>query len=738
MTKDRALNKDIIKILSDGECDSPFSWFGAHYYEKGKSFHIAIRFFSPSAKEVYVIPKHGKIHQMNRYSKEGLFGIVLTRKRKPLSYIYHVIHKNGSSSKARDTYTFLPSISDYDLYLWSEGAHSNAYQFMGAHEIELEGCRGTHFTVWAPEAKLVSVIGHFNQWDMRTHIMRKHFPSGVWSLFIEGIKTGDLYKYAIKSKLGNWNQKIDPYAFALEHPPATASIVQTLKTNFIWNDSTWLKERAKKKWNTQPIAIYEVHLGSWMENSSSFGKKLTYRDIAEKLVTYVKKLNFTHIELMPISEFPYDPSWGYQVIGYFAPTCRFGQPDDLRYLINQCHCEGIGIILDWVPAHFPKDDHGLIRYDGSALYEHEDPKRGHHPDWDTAIFNYGRYEVKNFLISNALYWIQEFHIDGLRVDAVSSMLYLDYSRKEGEWTPNIYGERHNLEAISFLRQLNDIIHERNPGVITFAEESTAWDGVTRSTNYGGLGFDFKWNMGWMNDTLAYMKRPPIHRKFHQNDLTFSLVYGFSEKHILPLSHDEVVHGKGSLLNKMPGDIWQKMANLRLLYSYMIGHPGKKLLFMGSELGQHEEWSHHSHLPWDLLKEPLNQKLWNCVRDLLKLYQNKTALSLKDYHPDGFQWLDISDHTHSIISFTRQTAKKESTLIFICNFTPVVHHDYCIGVPYDGNCKVLLNTDDKNYGGSGIGKNHYKVCHKHWHNRAYSIFVTIPPLATIILDYQIIT
>ncbi len=599
---------------------------------------------------------------------------------------------------------------------------------MGAHLVTCEGVPGVRFAVWAPNAHTVSVVGDFNDWDTTRHPMRLR-NGGVWEIFLPHVKEGSAYKYFVRSRFRGYQQlKADPYAFATEVPPKSASIVTDLN-KYVWNDQEWMETRAKKDWLKEPISIYEVHLESWMRTPQ--GEPLTYRELAVKLVEYVKRMGYTHIELLPIMEHPYSGSWGYQVIGYYAPTARFGPPEDFMYFVDCCHQAGIGVIVDWVPAHFPKDAHGLAYFDGTALYEHEDPRKGEHRDWGTLVYNYGRNEVRAFLISNALFWLKKYHIDGLRVDAVASMLYLDYSRKPGEWIPNEYGGNENLEAIEFLRRFNEQVH-KVPGAITVAEESTAFPGVSRPVYLNGLGFTMKWNMGWMHDMLAYFSKDPIHRKYHHNNITFSMLYAFTENFVLPISHDEVVHGKRSLLSKMPGDEWQRFANARAFLAYMYGHPGKKLLFMGSEIGQYEEWNHNTGIRWELLNFDYHRKLQALVRALNELYRNQPALYQVDFHWTGFEWIDFHDVEGSCVSFIRKSEDPEDFLLFCCNFTPVPRHSYQIGVPREGFYEEILNTDSEAFGGSNVG-NGGMVSSRDipFHGRPYSISITLPPLAVVV-------
>ena len=634
--------------------------------------------------------------------------------------------------------------SDFDLYLFGQGKHYHLYEKMGAHPGVQNGVAGTHFATWAPNAQTVSVIGDFNQWNRSTNQMwRRHNDLGVWECFIPGVQVGALYKFAIYSRYNNYAaDKIDPYAFAFEVRPNTASVVADI-TRHTWQDEQWMSTRKERDWLNAPVSIYEVHLGSWKHNAERHvpgaveeDRFLTYRELADELGAYVKKMGFTHIELLPVMEYPFDGSWGYQVTGYYAPTSRFGSPEDFQYFVDHMHQLGIGVLLDWVPGHFPKDGHALSYFDGTHLYEYADVRKGEHKDWGTLVFDYGRSEVRNFLLANALYWLREYHVDGLRVDAVASMLYLDYQRKEGEWLGNIYGGREHLEAIDFLRQLNEAVYDQVPGTLTMAEESTAWPLVSRPTYVGGLGFSMKWNMGWMHDMLEYMHLDPIHRRYHHNNITFSLMYAYSENFILPLSHDEVVHVKGSLINKMPGDLWQRFANLRAFFGYMWGHPGKKLLFMGGEFGQWSEWNFRESLDWHLLtspSDPRHEQLQEFVRDLNALYAREPAFSELDNHSDGFSWIDPHDSDNSVISFMRKGKQPEETLVFICNFTPVPRYGYRVGVPMAGVWEELLNSDAQQYGGSGlVNTQDMPSGPMYWQSCPHSLLLTLPPLSTVIL------
>jgi len=622
-------------------------------------------------------------------------------------------------------------ITEYDIHLLAEGTHYRSWEKLGAHIVKTAGGEGTHFSLWAPNAREVAVIGDFNGWDERATPMTGIKDSGYWRCFVPGVGQGALYKFAITSNFNEYRmQKTDPYAFHCETRPKTASVVWEMEGHQ-WQDGEWMQSRGSRHHHQAAISIYEVHLGSWMRREDD-GGWLTYREMADKLAEYAGHLGFTHVELLPVNEHPFDGSWGYQTIGYFAPTSRFGTPQDFMYLVDTLHRHGIGIILDWVPAHFPRDAHGLGFFDGTHLYEHSDPRQGQHQDWGTFIFNYGRTEVAEFLLSNALFWLEVYHIDGLRVDAVASMLYLDYSRKEGEWIPNQYGGRENLEAIEFLKRFNHLVYQEHPDVMTFAEESTAYPMVSRPTYLGGLGFGFKWNMGWMHDTLAYMSQDPVHRSFHHHQLTFSLLYAYHENFILPFSHDEVVHGKGSMIGKMPGDYWQKFANLRLLYGYMFTHPGKKLLFMGCELGQWTEWNHDTGLDWALLQFPFHQGLQRWVRDLNTFLRGEPALHELDDDPAGFSWIDCNDSQQSVLSFIRRGKNPRNAVVCIGNFTPVPRHNYRLGVPEMGFWEEVLNSDAPLYGGSGQGNFGGKeATPQSVHGESHSLNVTLPPLAIVV-------
>lgn len=686
---------------------------------------VEIYLFAPKAERAFIISQ-GERTELEEV-RDRLFKGALKRKVSGRDYIIEITGSSGYTRRFHDPYAFNVAISDQDLYLFKIGDLHLSYLTMGAHTMQVDGVAGTVFRVWAPNAAAVSVIGDFNGWQAGCTPMNNAQDSGIWELFVPDVGKESLYKFAIKSNVdGIVRLKTDPYASMLELRPRTASVVYD--SEYSWNDSEWIAEGRRGDVD-EALSIYEVHLGSWRKSDGTFSN---YRDIAMELSGYVKDLGFNYVELLPVMEHPLDASWGYQVTNYYAPSSRYGTPDDFRFFIDHMHQNNIGVILDWVPAHFPADDFGLAQYDGTHLFEHDDPRLGKHPDWGTLIFNYSRNEVHNFLISNALYWIREFHADGLRIDAVSSMLYLDYSRKEGEWLPNKYGGNENLDAISFLRELNDLVHSDYPGVLTVAEESTAWPGVTRSTQAGGLGFDFKWNMGWMHDTLHYFSLDPVHRRYHQNDLSFSMWYAFNENFILPFSHDEVVHEKGSLYGKMPGDQWRKFANLRLCFAYMFSFPGKKLLFMGSEFAQEREWNHAGELDWYLSGRQENSSVYKLVRDLNRSYREMECMHEGDSSSSEFEWIDFSDSDNSVISFVRYSKDRKQFAVCVFNFTPVPRHGYRIGVPADGFYREIINTDSHHYNGSGQG-NYGGISSEgiKSHGRDNSIAVTLPPLAAVI-------
>jgi 1,4-alpha-glucan branching enzyme len=669
---------------------------------------------------------------MTRVNQEGLYEAEIPTSVADTTYQFQVEDSRGQVTTMHDPYAFQPMLGELDLHLFGEGQHYQIYERLGAHARTVDGVTGINFAVWAPNAQGVSVIGDFNEWDGRGHAMQKHVPAGIWELFIPGMNYGDKYKFRVVRQNGGTVDKTDPYGFAQELPPCTASIVTDL-SKFEWSDNEWMDRRAQQNQLEQPISIYEVHLGSWQRFASGPTDWLGYEELAKKLVEYCHKMNYTHVELLPVTEHPFTGSWGYQTVGYHAATSRYGTPEQLMFFINHLHENNIGVLLDWVPAHFPKDDHGLRLFDGSALYEHADPRQGEHPDWGTLIFNYDRTEVKNFLLANALFWLDKYHIDGLRVDAVASMLYLDYSREQGEWIPNKYGGRENLGAIDLLREFNVLVHEKHPGVMTVAEESTAWGGVSRPTYDGGLGFTFKWNMGWMNDTLEYFAKDPIHRQHHHNELTFSMIYAFTENFTLPLSHDEIVHGKGSLLDQMPGDLWQKYANLRLLYAYMWTHPGKKLLFMGNDIAQWKEWNADENLQWHLLEWESHSGMQRLVADLNKVYRSEPALYEVDFQSEGFEWIDCMSSEKSMLAFMRKAKDPEDHVIVVCNFTPVAHDNYRIGVPFNGWYDEIFNSDAKLYGGADTGNHPGRQAESiAAQGRPISISVNLPPLGVAIL------
>lgn len=714
-----------LRRISEGRHHDPFTVLGRHQDGDG----VLVRAFIPDAQDVR-IAEAGIAMQRVPFSDH--FEWRGAGHNVPRHYRLTWRDHNDREHVAHDPYTFPPQLGDLDLHLFGEGRHRHACRFLGAHEHEVEGVAGVLFAVWAPNAERVSVVGDFNDWDGRRHPMRVRGGSGVWEVFIPGLRSGEIYKYEIRNRhTGDILLKADPYGQHTELRPRTGSVVPA-HSRHVWEDGEWMERRRKHDWQHAPLSVYEVHLGSWQRGPD--GGFLSYREAAHRMVDYVKHMGFTHIELLPISEHPFDPSWGYQTTGYFAPTSRFGEPDDFRYFVDHCHRNGIGVLLDWVPAHFPKDAHGLARFDGTPLYEHADPRLGEHMDWATLIFNFGRNEVKSFLLSSAIYWLEDMHVDGLRVDAVASMLYLDYSRKEGEWVPNCYGGRENLVAIDFLRELNVAVHDQCPGILMIAEESTSWAQVSRPTYVGGLGFDIKWNMGWMNDTLRFMSQDPIHRKYHHNMLTFSMLYCFTENFMLPFSHDEVVHGKQSMLNKMPGDEWQRHANLRALYAYQFVHPGKKLLFMGTEFGQGVEWNSAGVLDWYVLDYPMHQGMQRLVRDLNHLYTSSPALYRHEFNWQGFEWIDCHDCQQSVLSFLRK-GDGDEMMLMVLNLTPVPRHNYRIGVPLAGRYEEVLNTDSHHYGGSNVGNGLGPLVAENmpWMGRPYSISLSLPPLSAVILS-----
>lgn len=728
---------DITETVLKAEYHDPFALLGVHFNESAPGV-ATIRTFQPHARKVELL-LDGKELVMQRIHQDGLFVIDIERTGlndpdiTPFNYQYRITFDNGTQHTINDPYRFLPQLDKNDAYLFNLGTNYRLYDHFGAHLKTIDNVQGVVFRVWAPAAKRVSVIGHFNGWDGRIHALRALGTSGIWELFIPGIKENELYKFEIKTQSNDILTKSDPVQFFGEMRPSTASIVRNLE-RYQWNDQDWQHFKSTSSPYYEPLSIYEVHPGSWQRDPAEPDRFLTFRELAESLIPHVKNLGFTHIELLPVMEHPLDESWGYQVTAPFSFTSRYGVPEDFMYFVDKCHQAHLGVILDWVPAHFPKDSHSLARFDGTALYEHEDPRKGAHPEWGTFIYNYGRKEVSNYLISNALFWIDKYHIDGLRVDAVSSMLYLDYGRKQGEWEANVYGGRENLDAIEFLRHLNSIVYERYPNTLMIAEESTSFYGVSKPADIGGLGFGFKWNMGWMNDTLAYFSKDPIYRKYYHNNLTFSLMYAFSENFILPLSHDEVVHGKCSLIDKMPGDLWQKFANLRLLYTLLWCHPGKKLLFMGGEFGQFSEWYCKRSLDWHLLQEnPMHSQLMNFIGALNSVYKNNKALWENDFSNEGFRWLDFEDRMNSVISFARQALHSDDHLVCILNFTPQTLYNYQVGLPSLHKYEQILSSDDLAFGGSGASeKRIYESMDEPFAHAPCHTRLTLPPLGGLIL------
>ena len=713
------------------EHPDPHSILGAHLFKVNEQTGVVVRAYHPDATKAEMIVEGEGPSLMEKCHPGGLFACFLPDQGLPVSYKIRFTFADENQWESCAPYRFMPTLGDLDLYLAGEGTHHRLYEGLGAHLRHIDGVEGVSFAVWAPNAKRVSVIGDFNRWDGRLFPMRQMGSSGIWELFVPGLGPGAVYKYEIKTADGELRIKTDPYAFAMEFRPGTASIVWDLEA-YGWHDEAWMTSRGEKNLRHEPMAVYEVHLGSWMRMAEEENRWLTYRELAPKLVEHVKRFGFTHVELMPVAEHPFDGSWGYQVTGYYAPTSRFGSPDDFKYFVDLCHQHGIGVIVDWVPAHFPKDDYSLRLFDGTALYEHMDPREGEHAEWGTLVFNFGRHEVRNFLMANALFWLDKYHIDGLRVDAVASMLYLDYGREDGEWIPNRYGGNENLEAVQFFRDMNKAVYGQFPGCFTIAEESTAWSGVTSPAHHSGLGFGFKWDMGWMHDTLLYFSKDPVHRKYHHNNLTFSMMYAYSENFVLPFSHDEVVYGKGSLLRKMPGDDWQRFANLRLLLSYMYTHPGKKLLFMGSEFASWDEWYHEKSLDWHLQQESQHQAFERFMMDLGKLYLEDPALWELDPSPEGFSWIDCNDSEGSVISYIRYG--RENHLVCLFNFTPVPRQNYRVGVPGRAGYRERLNTDSIHYGGSDMGNAGYIGIEKTpAHGFSQSVSPSLPPLACLILE-----
>ncbi len=728
------MNVEEMEAIIGGHHADAFSVLGPHPVDSAREPALKptkptweVRAFLPQASDVLLLVDGGEVPMEKRH-RDGFF--VAELKLQPAVYQFRVEDYQGNVRIVEDPFRFGSIITDFDLHLHSEGTLYEAWKTFGSHPVSVAGVQGVLFAVWAPNAAYVSVAGDFNDWDTRRHPMRRR-NSGAWEIFLPCAKEGQSYKYLVRSREhGHQEMKADPFAFRTEVPPKSASVISSLK-GYEWRDAAWMERRADTPPLNQPMSIYEVHLESWMHGPE--GRSLTYRELAVRLVEYVKRMGYTHIELLPIMEHPYSGSWGYQVTGYFAPTSRFGTPQDFMYFVDTCHNEGISVLVDWVPGHFPKDAHGLAFFDGTALYEHADPRQGEHLEWGTLIFNFGRNEVREFLIASALFWLQQYHIDGLRVDAVASMLYLDYQRERGAWIPNRYGGRENLEAIDFLRKFNELVH-KVPGAVTIAEESTSFPGVSRPLYTGGLGFTMKWNMGWMHDMLKYFATDPIYRKHYHNNITFSLLYAFTENFVLPISHDEVVYGKRSLLSKMPGDDWQKFANVRAFLGYMYAHPGKKLLFMGCDIGDSLEWNHHTSVPWEILQQPLHGSLQTYVRELNRLYREQPAFHQVDFDQPGFEWIDISDVESSIISFVRRAENPSDYLVFVCNFTPVPRLNYSVGVPEVCWYREILNSDAAQFGGSNMGNGGgVQGREKAWHRMPHHITITIPPLGMLVFQ-----
>lgn len=726
--------------LVNGEYSDVFGLLGMHLIEAESKTKVSkpkqqlvVRCFLRGAIKIDVVSlkDNRKVASLESVNEAGLFVGVMGRRIKPFLYKLRIEYPL-SVEEVIDPYQFSSLLNADDLYLFGEGRLEQAYRFLGANWREVDKISGVHFCLWAPNAKRVSVVGDFNHWDGTRHVMRQHFANGIWEIFIPDASESQHYKFELITANGERLEKSDPYAKAMQGAPSNASLIP-LKQSYQWQDQSWLSERNKKQWHHEAISTYEVHLGSWRRKGDGGEEYLNYHDLIDELIPYVVEMGFTHLQLMPINEYPFDGSWGYQPVGLYAPTYRFGDALGLKTFIDACHQAGLAVVLDWVAAHFPKDPHGLVQFDGTSLYEHEDPKRGEHPDWGTLIYNYGRGEVQSYLLSNACYWLDEFHFDGLRLDAVSSMLYLDYSREPGEWIPNEHGGRENLEAIEFLKTLNQRLYQAFPGIVMIAEESTAWPGVTTRVDEGGLGFGFKWNMGWMNDSLRYLSRDPIYRSHHQDELTFSLMYCFSEQFVLSLSHDEVVHGKGSLINKTTGDDWQKFANIRAYLGFMWGHPGKKLLFMGDEFGQRNEWNHDQSLDWHLLQHSSHSGLQAWVKDLNHVYREQTALYSRDTESDCFQWLDCNNQA-SVFSFVRYGATADDHLVFVVNMTPEVHHGFRIGLPVNNDHQELLNSDSHYYGGSGVGNDGVIIVENTpYQGMAQSGLMTVPPFGCLVLS-----
>ncbi|MGI9088147.1 MAG: 1,4-alpha-glucan branching protein GlgB [Chthoniobacterales bacterium] len=723
------LTTDELGAFIQGTHPDPFRILGPHRVGE----NLVIRIFRPDAKAVRIMPAGGQTVEANQLH-DGFFQAVLPGKARDLDYTVTFTGADGAEWTARDVYSYGTIMGAVDLHLFAEGNHHQIYEKFGAQLRNIGGVDGVYFAVWAPNAQRVSVVGDFNLWDGRVNPMRRLLGSGVWELFLPGVGEGAHYKFEIRTHSGTLLLKSDPFAFFNQWGKETSSLVYNLE-RYQWADRDWMENRRAKDLNKSPVSIYEVHLGSWRRKAEEAGRSFSYLELSESLIPYLLEMGYTHLELMPVAEHPFEGSWGYQVTNYYAPTSRFGTPDEFRHFVDKCHQVGIGVIMDWVPAHFPKDIHGLAEFDGTDLYEHADPRQGEHQDWGTLIFNFGRNEVRNFLTGNALFWLDKYHIDGLRVDAVASMLYLDYSRQPGQWIPNAFGGRENLEAVFFLKQTNELCYERFPGIVTIAEESTAWPGVTRPSYLGGLGFGMKWNMGWMHDFLHYMALDPIFRRYHHNSITFSIMYAFSEHFVLVLSHDEVVHGKGSLIGKMPGDEWQKFANLRMFFAWMYGHPGKKLHFMGQEFGQVREWNHDHELDWDLLQLPKHDGLRRLVQHLNYTYKSEPALWDLDDTYEGFEWIDFHDADNSVVAFMRRS-KTGDVVVFVVNATPQVLHGYRLGVPAAGFYREIINTDAETYGGSNVGNmGGLAAADFPWQARTHSLMIELPPLSTVAFKWE---
>ncbi|MGH9000299.1 MAG: 1,4-alpha-glucan branching protein GlgB [Acidimicrobiia bacterium] len=718
-----------IALLLAGEHGDPHHVLGAHADSGG----TVVRAYRPGAEGMTLVLGDGERVEMDAEHPGGVFAARIDRPESSLDgYGIEVRYPGGATFGVDDPYRYWPTLGDVDLHLIGEGRHEALWRSLGAHVRTHQGTTGTSFAVWAPNARGVRVVGDFNSWDGRLHPMRRLGSSGIWELFLPGVEPGARYKLEIVDAHGSLRLKSDPFAFATEIPPGTASVVSA--STHIWGDAEWCSRREKANPLVEPMAVYECHLGSWRRVPDEGNRPLSYRELADQLPAFCVEEGYTHVEFLPVAEHPFGGSWGYQVSAYYAPTARFGSPDDFRYMVDALHQAGIGVFVDWVPAHFPKDDFALARFDGTALYEHADPRQGEHPDWGTLVFNFDRNEVRNFLLANALFWVDEFHIDGLRVDAVASMLYLDYSRAEGDWIPNAYGGRENLGAVEFLKEFNAVLHQSHPGVVTIAEESTAWPMVSRPTSVGGLGFSLKWNMGWMHDTLDYFHREPVHRRHHHHQLTFGMLYAFTENFVLPLSHDEVVHGKGSLLDKMPGDRWQQLANLRALLAWMWAHPGKKLLFQGAEMAQDREWSHDRSVDWHLLEHPSHGGVQTLIRTLNFLYRQRPSLWEVDFEWTGFRWIDANDTDQNVLSFLRFGADPaDRPLAAVANLSPVVRHDYRIGLPAGGWWREVLNTDATDFWGSGVVNGAVEASGEAWHGLGHSACLTLPPLAVVWLE-----